>query len=111
MYRINFNEVQNLHFQAYNALKRAYSAHMSSQLEGIEIETPVNVAYKLYKGSARVSDKMNFISITSKFLMDAISDHGCWEDDNDDFIKTEVIMPTSLDRDEPRIEVYIKTIK
>lgn len=111
LYSINLNAYTNWHFQLKNQLKRNYAAIMKPQLEAIEIETPVKVVYKVYKPSKRRLDKMNVVSVTSKFLMDAISDHGCWEDDNDDFIKTEVIMPTSLDRDEPRIEVYIKTIK
>ena len=53
---------------------------------------------------------MNVISITSKYLMDAITQLECWEDDNDDFIKTETIMPTELDRENPRVEVFIKSI-
>ena len=32
------------------------------------------------------------------------------EDDNDDNVKTEIILPTQLDRDNPRIEITIKSI-
>ena len=60
--------------------------------------------------SRRKLDKMNVISITSKYLMDAITQLECWEDDNDDFIKTETIMPTEIDREKPRVEVFIKSI-
>lgn len=112
LYRINFNEVNNLHFQTYNNLKKSFKSNIESQLKkGLVIETPVTVTYKLYKESARKSDKMNFISITSKFLLDALVELGVIEDDNDDFIKDEIILPTEIDRENPRVEVIIKTIK
>ena len=28
---------------------------------------------------------MNVVSVTSKYLLDAITELGCWEDDSDDF--------------------------
>ena len=53
---------------------------------------------------------MNVVAITSKYLLDAITELGCWEDDNDDHVKTETILPTELDRANSRVEVTIKTI-
>ena len=41
--------------------------------------------------------------------MDALSELGCIEDDNDEVVKKEIILPTEIDRKNPRIEVYIKT--
>ena len=53
---------------------------------------------------------MNVVSVVSKFLLDAITQYECWTDDNDDYVKTETILPTELDRDNPRVEVIIKEI-
>jgi Holliday junction resolvase RusA-like endonuclease len=53
---------------------------------------------------------MNVISVVSKFLLDSITDYGCWEDDSDDYIKKETILPTELDRENPRVEIIIKEI-
>jgi Holliday junction resolvase RusA-like endonuclease len=53
---------------------------------------------------------MNVISVVSKFLLDSITEYGCWEDDNDDYVKKETIMPTELDRENPRVEIIIKEI-
>jgi Holliday junction resolvase RusA-like endonuclease len=53
---------------------------------------------------------MNVISVTSKYLMDAITELGCWIDDDDENIKTETILPTELDGENPRVEVFIKSI-
>ena len=110
-YAMNLNQYSNWHFQVRNNLKKHYKEHMKPQLESIEIQTPVQITYKVYKPSKRQLDKMNVISVSSKFLMDAITELGCWDDDNDENIKHEIILPTELDRDEPRVEVLIKTIK
>lgn len=110
-FSINLNQYTNWHFQQKNNLKKYYKELMRSQLEGIEIQTPVQITYKVYKPTKRHLDKMNVVSISSKFLMDAITELGCWPDDNDEHIKHEIILPTELDRDEPRVEVLIKTIK
>ena len=81
-----------------------------NELVGLKIKTPVEITYKVYKARNNNLDKMNVVSITSKYLLDAITELGCWTDDNDDFVKTETIMPTELDRKKPRVEVFIKSI-
>ena len=48
--------------------------------------------------------------VTSKYLLDALTNLGCWEDDNDDFIKTETILPTKIDKENPRVEIIIISI-
>lgn len=108
---INLNTYRNLHFQINNQCKRLYKELMREQLEGITIDTPVEITYQVFKPSKRSLDKMNVVSIASKYFLDAVTEYGCWEDDNDDNVKTEIILPTQLDRDNPRIEITIKTIK
>ena len=50
------------------------------------------------------------IRSNSKYLLDAITELGCWEDDNDDHVKTEIILPTELDRANGRVEVTIRSV-
>lgn len=88
-----------------------YAEVVREQIEGVIIDTPVEIFYKVYKPTRRKLDKMNVISITSKFLLDAITDLGCWEDDNDDFVKTETVLPTEYDKNNGRVEILIKSIK
>jgi len=107
---LNMNTYRNLHHRISNDAKKAYSEALREQLEGLSIQTPVEVTYKVYKGSKRRLDKMNVVSVVSKFLLDSITEYGCWEDDNDDYVKKETIMPTELDRDNPRVEIIIKEI-
>jgi len=107
---LNMNTYRNLHHRISNDAKKSYSEALREQLEGLSIQTPVEVTYKVYKGSKRRLDKMNVVSVVSKFLLDSITEYGCWEDDNDDYVKKETIMPTELDRDNPRVEIIIKEI-
>ena len=107
---LNMNTYRNLHHRISNDAKKAYSEALREQLRNLSIQTPVEVTYKVYKASKRRLDKMNVISVVSKFLLDSITDYGCWEDDSDDYVKTETILPTELDRENPRVEIIIKEI-
>ena len=106
---LNMNTYRNLHHRTSNDAKKEYTRVVSEQLVNLDIKTPVET-YKVYKASNRRLDKMNVISIVSKFLLDAITEYGCWEDDNDIHVKTETILPTELDRINPRVEVIITEI-
>jgi Holliday junction resolvase RusA-like endonuclease len=83
---------------------------MRYNLEGLKIKTPVEITYQVFKASNRKMDKMNVVSVVSKYLLDSITEYGCWEDDNDNYVKKETILPTELDRERPRVEIIIKEI-
>ncbi len=107
---LNMNVYRNLHHSVNGQAKKLYLELIREQLEGLHIQTPVEITYKVFKPTKRILDKMNVISVVSKFLLDAITELGCWEDDNDNFVKTETILPTEIDRSNPRVEVLIKEI-
>ena len=109
-YYINLNVYRNLHHLVNSQLKKAYLDAVRDQLQGLSIETPVEITYKVYKPTKRTLDKMNVVSITSKFLLDAITELGCWVDDNDDYVKTETILPTEYDKNKGRVEITISTV-
>ncbi len=107
---LNMNVYRNLHHSVNGQAKKLYLELIREQLEGLHIQTPVEITYKVFKPTKRILDKMNVISVVSKFLLDAITELGCWQDDNDNFVKTETILPTEIDRSNPRVEVTIKEI-
>ncbi len=107
---LNLNIYRNLHHSVNGLAKKVYTEMMREQLEGLKINTPVEITYQVFKPTRRILDKMNIVSVVSKFLLDAITEYGCWEDDNDNFVKTETILPTELDRTNPRVEIFIKEI-
>ena len=102
---LNMNTYRNLHHRTSNDAKKMYHELMRYNLEGLKIQTPVEITYQVFKASNRRLDKMNVISVVSKFLLDSITEYGCWEDDSDLYVKKETI-----DRERPRVEIIIKEI-
>jgi len=107
---LNMNTYRNLHYVTNNNAKKAYLEAIREQIKGLVIQTPVNITYRVLKPSKRRLDKMNVIAVVSKYLLDALTEVGFWEDDNDDFVKKETIMPTVYDKGNGRVEVIIKSV-
>ena len=108
---LNMNSYGNTNTFTNNEVKKAYLELIRGQIEYKVIQTPIEITYRVFKPSKRRLDKLNVISVVAKYLMDAIVSCDCIADDNDDYIKTETILPTELDRKNPRVEIIIKTIK
>ena len=107
---LNMNAYGNTNTFTNNEVKKAYLEAIREQIEGKVIHTPVEIHYRVYKQSKRRLDKLNVVSVVSKYLMDALVNLGCIEDDNDDYIKVETILPTELDKENPRVEIVIVSI-
>lgn len=107
---INLNWFRNaMHFEV-NAAKIQYKEIVRSQLEGLELKTPISATYQVFKPTKRRLDKHNVIAITAKFLLDALTECGVIPDDNDDFIKDEWLKPTIHDKGNERVEVCFKSV-
>lgn len=106
---LNMNSYRNLHYITNNNAKKAYLEAIREQIEGLVIQTPVNITYRVIKPSKRRLDKMNVVAVVSKYLLDALTEVGFWEDDNDEFVKEETIKPTVYDKGNGRIEIIIRS--
>jgi len=103
-YLLNLNQYRNWQGHENNAVKKKFKEVMEDQLLGLKIEGKFKVYFKLYKRSARRTDKSNFYSVISKFLYDAMSELGCIEDDNDSIVQEEILKITEVDKESPRAE-------
>ena len=106
---LNMNAYGNTNTFTNNEVKKAYLEAIREQIEGLVIQTPVNITYRVLKPSKRRLDKMNVIAVVSKYLLDALTEVGFWEDDNDEFVKEETIKPTVYDKGNGRIEIIIRS--
>lgn len=107
-FRINLNYTRNAHFQESNQAKKLFKELVKQILidtkqDQIKFTKPVDVTAKLYKQSRRRSDKHNFIAANTKFLYDALTELGVLIDDNDDYVKIEVLEETEVDKENPRV--------
>jgi Holliday junction resolvase RusA-like endonuclease len=107
---LNMNAYGNTNTFTNNEVKKAYLEAIREQIDGKVIVTPVEISYRVLKGSKRRLDKMNVVAVVSKYLLDALTTCGCWTDDNDDYVKKETILPTEIDKDNPRVEIIITSI-
>lgn len=107
---LNLNTYRNLHYTKNNRAKKKLESMLFEQLQGLKIQTPVVVTYQVFKPSKRRLDKMNVVSIVSKFALDAVTNYGCWTDDSDEFVKQETILPTVYDKNNGRCEILITEI-
>ena len=106
-------------------------------LQGFQFTKPIEVGMIYYKGNNRKVDKSNVDAIHRKFMYDALVHygreeehiptgtftdkgkervtinvirHGLLADDNDDYIKKEIIHPTVYNKEEPCFKFYFKEV-
>jgi len=107
-FRINLNYTNNAHYLEYNKAKKMFKEIVRQILvdtkqDKMKFDKPIDVTAKLYKQSRRRSDKHNFIAANTKFLYDALTELGIIVDDNDEYIKVEVLQETEVDKYNPRV--------
>lgn len=108
---INMNWYRNAQFFESNQVKKLYKEMVKAALEGVTLVTPFTVTCRVYKPTKRRLDKSNVYSVSSKFMLDALVEHGVIEDDNDDYIKNELILPTIHDKENERVEFVFETVE
>lgn len=107
---LNLNNYPRWHYRTYNTAKEIFCSEMAKFLEGKKLQPPIELHYKLFKGSSRRSDRMNVGAVIDKFFCDALTHYGCIEDDNDDIIIRHTFENGEIDKDNPRIEVTCRSI-
>lgn len=112
---INLNTYRNLHYQVNNQCKQIAKENIKRYLQEtgqdhIRFTGQVNTTFQLFKPSKRKGDKSNVYSVATKYFYDALVELGIIPDDNDDIIKQEILLPTELDRENPRIVITVEEI-
>lgn len=81
---------------------------MKDQLFGLVFKNPIKLMFKVfYKQRRKKQDRSNVCSIVEKYFNDALVFWNCVEDDSDDYITTTTYTTGGVDKDNPRVEVYI----
>ena len=88
-----------------------YKEIVRDQLDTVGLKTPVDVRIRVTKPSRRILDKHNVDSISKKFLYDAMTELGVWEDDNDEYIKNELTLPTVYEKGVEKVEFVFTSCK
>ena len=105
---LNLNVYRNLHYKANNQAKKQYEVSMGSQLHDLKFPNPIHLEFVLYKPSKRKIDRANILCVVEKFFCDALTHYGCITDDNDNHIVSTYYTTGGIDKDNPRVEIFIK---
>lgn len=108
-YYLSMNNYRNWQFFISNGIKKEFEALLQEKIKGFRLQR-FEVEYRLFYPDNRRRDKMNFISVISKFFFDTLTMNGNIEDDNDDIVRKETIYPPSIDQERPRCEITITPI-
>ena len=106
---INLNWYRNAHFHVSNKSKILYKELLKGQLEGLILIPPLTITYTYYPPDKRLSDLGNVLTIQSKYFEDALVELGYISDDNYTVINQSIYKFGHLDRDNPRVEIEIRS--
>jgi Holliday junction resolvase RusA-like endonuclease len=106
---INLNTYRNMNSFVENKVKNKYQdLAMQSLFYLKNKKLPfIEIDFVLYKSSKRKIDKANFLSIHEKYFCDALTKLQIIEDDNDDYIGTTRYFNGGVDKENPRVEIFI----
>ncbi len=104
---LNLNVYRNLHYIVNNQAKEIYRVLMFDQLSKLELKTPIDIRFILYKKTRRRTDRANILSIVEKFFCDALVEYKCIPDDSDEFINSTSYFSNGIDKENPRVEIFI----
>jgi len=106
---LNLNTYRNTHQMILGQAKHIYA----DIVKGIAPPVYFNcakVTMTYYHGNKRRVDKSNPLSVIEKFMCDALTDIGYWEDDDSMHVPITVFKWGGVDKDNPRCEVEINEI-
>lgn len=100
---INLNTYRNLCFAENNQAKKIAKENVKQYLkdtgqDSIRFTKPVKVSFQFTKPSKRIMDKSNVFAVASKYLYDALVELKILPDDNDEWIKKELLKETKYEK-------------
>jgi hypothetical protein len=95
---LNLNVYRNLHYITENECKKQFYLDIKNSLPQEKI-TKFDVSCQIFKslskkGVKKKLDKSNVYSVLSKYFFDSLVENGNLNDDNDQIIQSETILPT-----------------
>lgn len=109
-FTINLNQYRNAHFFTLNKAKQVFKEMVIGDISKLPRMNKCELGYKVYPRTRHKSDIANICSIADKFFCDAMIEAGVLVDDNYEHIKDVSYSFGSVDKENPRIDVYIKSL-
>ena len=110
LFALNLNAYRNEHHMSLNNAKANFKKIMEEQIRELPKFTKIRITYVFYPGTKHLSDVGNTCSIVDKFFADALVELGKIPDDNYLYIPELAFRMGSIDRESPRVEIFIEEI-
>lgn len=109
-FTLNLNVYRNTHYQSLNNAKKEYKRILQDDINLLPFFDKIEIIYVLFVASKRKTDIGNILSIHQKFFEDALSENGKIIDDNYLYIPRTEFIFGGIDKNNPRVEINIKSI-
>ena len=110
-FSLNLNQYRNSHFQTLDKAKKNFTRLAEERIQEQQIPRleRCDLEYTLYPGTRQLCDVNNVCSVVDKFFSDSLVSAGVIADDNYNFIADSRFRFGCIDRENPRVEVTIRT--
>lgn len=109
--RINLNNYHLWPPKKRNRIKQNYAELLYYNLRERgpikKIDCPVHIVLVLHYGTKAKLDHSNILSLHEKFACDGIVKSKVLVDDNSRIIKSSTLIPGEVDRENPRVDIYL----
>lgn len=108
---LNLNHYRNTHYRVLNNMKILYKQKMKPQIATLPVFNRIIILFKVYPATRAKFDIANVCSVHDKFFCDALVEEGKLPDDNFEHITEVRYVMGNVDKDNPRVSIYIKPLK
>jgi hypothetical protein len=105
---LNLNHYRNAHHMVLDKAKKNYKAVMAKQIQALPKMRTVEIHYKLYPGTKKLTDIGNIKTVHQKFFEDALVAFGRILDDNYLYVVGGGESFGCVDKENPRVEILIR---
>ena len=108
---LNINNYRNTHYHTLNKAKINYKAIMAEQILKLPKMERVRITYILFPQTKRRTDIGNVLSIHAKFFEDALVEFKRLPDDDYKHIDEVTYRFGRVDKENPRVEIWMEAIE
>lgn len=110
LFSLNLNTYRNENRFALDTAKVNFKKVMEEQIKELPNFTKVRLTYVMYPATKHLTDVGNVCSVVDKFFADALVELGKLPDDNYLYVPELAFRMGSIDREQPRVEIFIEEI-
>ena len=111
-FALNLNQYRNAHFHTLNKAKVDFTELALKLIKeaGIPKLAQATLEYIVYPGTRQRLDVNNVCSVVDKFFSDALVEAKILDDDNYQFLAESLFRFGSIDRENPRVDVIVRSV-